>query len=295
MNLISRKCAHWQPNSSISCVENWQRLLRMQQINIRPGSGQPARSIDGNQYPHTHSRRRETVDPADLYRPRANVTMNSTKDLDPSGATTERASYPQEQQQQSLPPVRYQPLPAPPFANDQGSDDGGDDDLPMYIGGDEEEKALFEESVEPIANVSMPKASSHVALPPLRPSSGTAGLTQAVAEKDPTLHNAQQQQEQQIMWGNDGSPSPQMYDWVDQGADAASIPSSPPPTYSPLYFSPVYYYNHVLARLPDDSIPQTRRHTDPKRLLWGRSPLAQVTLSEDLAVTDWDGFETGRG
>ncbi|KAK8037428.1 hypothetical protein PG991_000774 [Apiospora marii] len=186
--------------------------------------------------------------------------------------------------QQSLPPPRYHPLPAPPFANDQGFDDDGDDDHAMYIGGDEEERALFEEKrplfeekrplfdeeaffegfiepiihkssnsracplsapnhcrhppwpparahggedelsmylggneeekalfgecIEPTANVSIPKATSHVALPP-----HTTDSTEVVAEKGPTLHHLYQQQEQQAKYGS--------YGWLDHSADAS--------------------------------------------------------------------------
>lgn len=278
MSLISRNFAHWQPSSSVSCVGNWQRLLRMQQINFLPGPGQPDWSTEGNQHAHS-SRRRVTVNPADLYRPRANVSTKATMSLNPSEGT-EEALLPQEQQPQSLPPLRSQPLPELPLshmattaANGQDFDDDGEDDSYMHLGGDEEEKALFEECTGPTVIVAMPEASRHMALPPLRPSpSTTAGSTEeAVAE--------------QVTFGNDGSTtlSPRLHGWLDQTADA-SVPISPPPTYCPVFFSPAYCgYNHVLSRLPADSIPMNMPHTDPKKLRWGPSPLARLALSEELA------------
>ena len=52
----------------------------------------------------------------------------------------------------------------------------------MYLGRDEEEKALFEEGLKLSINVAIPKE-GHMALPPLRSSSGPAGSEEAVVNK----------------------------------------------------------------------------------------------------------------
>lgn len=309
MSLICRKCAHWQPNSSVSFVENWQRLLRMQQINILPGRTQPDWSTGANNQ-YTHSRRQEgTMDPVILYCPRANDTIKANMDLYFSEGT-EKVPPSQEQmpplvadhhhhqqQRDNLHHIRSQSLPAFPLsqmttsANCQDID-LGDDDTSMYLGGDEEERALFEGCTEPTVSVAIPK-DSHVVLPPLRPSAFTAGSEEEAVAQDMTFPT-QQQQHQQITYGNDAGSvaSPRLHDWLDQNADPASIPMAPPSHHYPAFFSP-YYYNHVLDRLPVDSIPPNRPKTDPRKLIWGRSPLARVTLPEELVLTNLDGFGTG--
>lgn len=56
----------------------------------------------------------------------------------------------------------------------------------MNLGGDEEEKALFEECMEPAVNAAIPKASRQVALPPLRPGPGMGDSTVEAAKGDLT-------------------------------------------------------------------------------------------------------------
>ncbi|KAK8138913.1 hypothetical protein PG984_002293 [Apiospora sp. TS-2023a] len=291
MSLICRKYAHWQPNSSTSCVKNWQRLSMMEQINVLPSRTQPEWSAGVSHYTHS-----STQDPAVMYYPRSvNDTMEpTTMDLDPSeGTATAPHSQAQsahlgadhrQQQRQTLPPLRAQPVPQFPLSrmtttatNNQDFDDD-EDDTSMYLGGDEEERALFEEGIEPTVSVSIPNAGSHVVLPPLRPSPGPAGPEAAVH------HPQQQPQPLQITYfnsGNTASASRRLNDWLDESAEnASSIPIYPPPIYPtyPAFFRPVVCYDyHISDRVPKPFIPMDRPTKNSRRLVWGRSPLAQFS------------------
>ncbi|KAK8081794.1 hypothetical protein PG996_000575 [Apiospora saccharicola] len=236
----------------------------MEQINVLPGRTQPEWSAGVTHYTHS-----TTQDPAVMYYPRsANDAMETTTmDLDPSEGT-ETAPHSQapqsvhlgadhrQQQRQTLPPLRAQPAPqfplsrmATPATNDQDLDDD-EDDTSMYLGGDEEERALFDEGIEPTVNVAIPNAGSHVVLPPLRPSPGPAAGPVAVQ------YPQQQTQTQppQITYFNSGSTasaSRRVDDWLDEnGEDASTAAMYPPPIYPtyPAFFRPVVDHDYHISK-----------------------------------------------
>ncbi|KAK7965065.1 hypothetical protein PG988_010069 [Apiospora saccharicola] len=233
----------------------------MEQINVLPGRTQPEWSAGVTHYTHS-----TTQDPAVMYYPRsANDAMETTTmDLDPSEGT-------------ETAPHSQAPQMATPATNDQDLDDD-EDDTSMYLGGDEEERALFDEGIEPTVNVAIPNAGSHVVLPPLRPSPGPAAGPVAVQ------YPQQQTQTQppQITYFNSGSTasaSRRVDDWLDEnGEDASTAAMYPPPIYPtyPAFFRPVVDHDyHISKRVPKPYIPMDRPKTDSRRLVWGRSPLAQ--------------------
>ncbi|KAK8049270.1 hypothetical protein PG994_011000 [Apiospora phragmitis] len=213
-------------------------------------------------------------------------------DLNPS-AGAEKASNSQQQpahpitaQQHTPIPTEHQPSPALPYPT-FCQNLGDVDDPSMYLGGDEEERALFDQCGQPTISVAVSE-NNNLSLPPLRPRHDAAPSspndTEEVVLYDTALLL---QQQQQITDGDDDmAVSLPRHGWLSR--IDASIPTGPP-----LDALLIPYYYHILSRLPVDSIPPNRPSTNPMKLRWGRSPLSVVTSPEELSLVNFDDSGTG--
>ncbi|KAK7951736.1 uncharacterized protein PG986_007464 [Apiospora aurea] len=182
--------------------------------------------------------------------------LGKGREESPSPAATGPSRYSPE-----LPPglVEYRRLPATPHPMScQGF--GDVEGTFMHPGGDEEEKALFKDGSQSTIIVAFPY-SNKTPLPLSRPRlDGVAAYPRGTTEEGVmpsiTRVNLEYVRMEQMMM--------------------LSMGHTPPPPV------PSLRYNHVLGRLPVDSIPMNRPNSNPTRLIWGNSPLWMVTSLEDL-------------